>query len=159
MGDERRAGMVMHGRGCMGSIHMEIRLLSLPPPSHPNSPFSLVHDHLKQRAHASMNARARRGMKPTRSRCTLDARVAAPRNVPAVYFIPLCDVPNSFPSRRSRRKKHGYPKLGVPLHSSLEEDSRQNYPANDPAARVPVVTFLQEASLKRETTLGRDRTP
>lgn len=31
---------------------------SLVPPSHPNSPFSLVHDHLEQRAHASVNARA-----------------------------------------------------------------------------------------------------
>lgn len=50
-------------------------------PSHPNSPFNLVHDHLEQRAHASEHAMSARV-----DRHTLGARVAAPRARSAVLF-------------------------------------------------------------------------
>lgn len=52
-------------------------------PSHPNSPFNLVHDHLEQRARAHANLHA---MSARLDRHTLGARVAASRIRPAVFI-------------------------------------------------------------------------
>ncbi|KYN12306.1 hypothetical protein ALC57_15537 [Trachymyrmex cornetzi] len=119
-------------------------------PSHPNSSFNLVHDHLKQRAHAHASVNIRDEHPWCTRGCT-------------TYTCPRClfrrrfplKVPNSLPSLYYHRKKRAIANLALSNGLLLLRPLKRivNSQSNDPGTYL--IIALQDANLNK---VGWDRT-
>lgn len=109
--ENRKEGRVVAGGSAERERSARVRVYVWEPsvwksalPSHPNSPFNLVHDRLEQRARAHANASAH--PMSARNKRTLGIRVVA-HCVRPVFISPstLLDAPNSLSLPDYRRKK------------------------------------------------------
>lgn len=95
-------------RKCTGVWEPSVWKSASSRPSHPNSSFNLVHDHLKQRAHAHASVN-------TRDEHPLMHAWFHHIHSPAVFISPSFpfDVPNSLPSPYYHRKKRAIVNLAL----------------------------------------------